>query len=139
MLKTLVTLPLFKAKDLAKSIALSMGEGICMGLPYGFFILIVQQLLKPTPDWQVIQQSVAVIAVILVVRIWFTRQAMLHTGMMTYHTCASMRQKLANHFFRVPMGFFQQHDSGQLSQCMNKDVEFTEGILPTFFLSLSPL
>ena len=58
---------------------------------------------------------------------------MQHTGMMTYHTCASLRQKLANHFFRVPMGFFQQHDSGQLSQSMNKDVEFTEGIFSHFF------
>lgn len=133
MLNTLRALPVFNRCDLTKSVLLSVGEGICMGLPYALFINIVQQLLHPVPDTAIIQLSVAAMTVILAIRVWITRLAMEHTGMMTYNTCASLREKLASHFFRVPMGFFQQHDSGQLSHSMNKDVEFTESIFSHYF------
>ncbi|MEJ2765111.1 ABC transporter ATP-binding protein [Photobacterium sp. MCCC 1A19761] len=133
MLSLLRDLPVFATRDLTKSVSLAMLEGICLGLPYGLFIHLVQQLVNGNPDASTILMTTLAIATILLFRAFITRMSIVHTGTITYTTCAALRESLAGHFFKVPLGFFEQHDSGRLSQSMNKDVEFTESIFSHHF------
>ncbi len=133
MLNTLRDLPVFEPRDLIKSIMLATLEGICMGLPYGLFVQLVRELVNRQPNYTLIIAVSCAIALVMLIRVWVTRQNTMHTGTMTYKTCATLRERLAHHFFKVPLGFFERHNSGQLSQSMNKDVEFTETIFSHHF------
>lgn len=136
MLNIIQALPIPDAGQFRRSIALSIIEGVLTALPYAMFLYVVQLMMTPEAVLMDIAWVAVSIALILVARIWVTREAMLHTGMMTSVACAGLREQLAGHFMQVPMGFFQQHDPGRLGNSMNRDVEFAEGIFSRLFSML---
>jgi len=136
MLNTMRALPIVDPEHMRRSIALSIAEGVLAGLPYALFIFLVQALIAPQPAISDVVGTALAIAVVLLLRVLVTRKALVHTGMMTSVTCAQLRGKLASHFLKVPMGFFQQYDLGHLVNSMNKDVEFAEGVFSHLFSML---
>ena len=136
MFNTMQALPVIDPVQLRRSIVLSIVEGLLTGLPYVLFLYLVQTLIAPQPAVADVAVITLAIGLILLLRIWVTRLTLIHTGMMTSVTCAQLRGKLAAHFLKVPMGFFQQYDLGHLSNSMNRDVEFAEGIFSHLFSTL---
>ncbi len=136
MLNTIQALPVVDVGQFRRSIALSIAEGVLTALPYGLFLFVVQRMLQPEPELIDIAWVTISIVLILAARTWVTREAMLHTGMLTAVASSGLRERMAGHFMKVPMGFFQQHDPGHLGNSMNRDVEFAESIFSRLFSML---
>ncbi|WP_271271078.1 ABC transporter ATP-binding protein [Aliamphritea hakodatensis] len=133
MLKPLFEMDVFSRSDLRDSFLFAVAEGVCIAVPYLLFIPLLESLLSGQADVTLIVGLALTNMLVLMLRTWFTRQTMICSGMMTYRGCAVLRETLARHFFRVPLGFFQRYSPGQLSQAINKDIEFIETILSHFF------
>ncbi|EPJ48900.1 MAG: hypothetical protein OFPII_03760 [Osedax symbiont Rs1] len=135
MFNTIQSLPVVDASQFRRSIVLSITEGVLTALPYGLFLYVVQLLMSEAVLMDIVWVAIAIF-IILSARVLATREAVLHTGFMTSVACAGLRERLAGHFMKVPMGFFQQHDAGRLGNSMNRDVELAEGIFSRLFSML---
>ena len=136
MINTLREFPIFKKNELIICALLSVIEGLCICLPYGILLGVIEVLTQPTIDLLWLGQLMLPIILILVVRTYVTQQSIVKTTSMSYGNCSTLRTRIAEHLFRVPMGFFYQGNTGDIHQLINKGVAFTENVFAHFFSQL---
>ncbi|MBJ7538951.1 ABC transporter ATP-binding protein [Marinomonas transparens] len=136
MLSTLRELPIFQKTEWLLCGALCVVEGLCICLPYALLLLVIEALIQPSVDLLLLGQLLLFMVLVLLIRICVTQQSMVRTTYMSYASCGKLRTRLAAHLFRVPMGFFYQHNTGDISQVMNKGVAFAETIFGHFLSQL---
>lgn len=113
------------------------------GIPYGFAILVIWEVFKPLENpgatlniTNVIIACVGILVSVILLN-WAARKAYIASYANGYSICADGRQDIAAHMRRLPMGFYNSRDPGDIGAYIVNDYTNIETLVthlvPQFF------
>jgi len=121
-------------------------EYLFRGAPYGITLFVVWELFKPLQnpgtalDISKIIIAIISLAISLVLLYFTSKKAYFKAYKTGYDICAEGRRKVATHMRRLPMGFYNRRDPGDIGAYIVTDYanieQMTTHIVPQFFGAL---
>lgn len=127
-IKTLKRLTGSSLKGLKFTIGLTVLDAFFASAPYGFLYYILLDMLSANPSLQYQLSLVMWCVIMMVARVFLARAIHLKINLIGFAAGRQIRERLGEHLIKMPMGFFQSSDFGNINNRLLKDVDLIERI-----------
>ncbi|MBW3469561.1 ABC transporter ATP-binding protein [Arthrospiribacter ruber] len=117
-----------KKAEFIRVLIWEMIHGVFVSAPLGIVMVIIWELFKEFPNYQVIWSVVAMMTVMLLVQFYFASKSMVKSNEFSFELSNWLRLKIGNHLQRMSMGYFKKRDPGDIASVVLQDVSNFENI-----------
>lgn len=134
MLKTIRVI----AEDMKEIYAITFMNTIHLllkGAPFGILFLVVNELLKPRAELEIMKLvwMYAAMALMMLINLFLAIRVSIRVSITSYGLATDTRLKLGDHLRKLSLGFFKKRDPGDISSLMLQDMSKVEKIFSHFF------
>jgi ATP-binding cassette, subfamily B, bacterial IrtB/YbtQ len=115
-------------RRLRRGLACAFGEAVFTAVPHGIVLFFVRAVLERRVSSSLTAWLTAAIALAVVIRLVLSQAAMSDIFIAAHDLMGQARLRVADHLRRLPMGFFDQRRSGDLTGVLTTDIAFVEEI-----------
>lgn len=113
---------------LRRGLIFAFCEALMVAVPYALVLFFIRRALEKNISISLIAWVTGGIALSVLLRLVFSGGAMANIFIAAHALMGHARIRTADHLRRLPMGFFTQHRSGELSSVLTTDVALVEDV-----------
>jgi ATP-binding cassette, subfamily B, bacterial IrtB/YbtQ len=117
-----------KDPGLRRGLAYAFAEALAVAAPYALVLVFLRAALERALTSEMTMWLTAGIALSVLLRVWLSAAAMSNIFTAAHVLMGKTRIRTADHLRRLPMGFFMQKRSGELSGVLTSDLALVEDV-----------